>query len=163
MRRRPSDGLTQASIAKATGATVRSVRNRRETSAIRPRSNERPRELREIVLLLRETLTPPSVRQWLTARNRIPGGRRPIEVLAEGHAKAVRDAAKALMDRIEIAVEDSSRATRSARAGDNRLASMQAETLASRYGQSRGNDGEISPNRCPGRLICVVWRERRVG
>ena len=36
-------------IAKATGATVRSVRNWQETSAIRPQNDERLRELREIV------------------------------------------------------------------------------------------------------------------
>jgi len=91
-------GLTQASIAKATGATARSVRNWQETSAIRPQNDERLRELREIVLLLRETLTPRGVGQWLNARNRLLGGRRPIEVLAEGHAKAVCDAAKAYVE-----------------------------------------------------------------
>jgi hypothetical protein len=91
-------GLTQASIAKATGATVRSVRNWQETSAIRPQNDERLRELREIVLLLRETLTPRGVGQWLNARNRNLGGRRPIEVLADGNAAEVRDAAKAYVE-----------------------------------------------------------------
>lgn len=90
--------LTQASIAKATGATVRSVRNWQETSAIRPSSDERLRELREIVLLLRETLTARGVGQWLTARNRLLGGRKPLEVLAEEHAKAVSDGAKAYVE-----------------------------------------------------------------
>jgi hypothetical protein len=88
-------GLTQTAIAKATGATVRSVRNWQETSAIRPRNDERLRELREIVLVLRETLTPRGVGQWLMARNRLLNGRRPLEVLAEGDAKAVRGAAEA--------------------------------------------------------------------
>lgn len=91
-------GLTQASIAKATGATVRSVRNWQETSAIRPQNDERLRELREIVLLLRETLTPRGVGQWLNARNRTLAGRRPIEVLSDGHANEVRDAAKAYVE-----------------------------------------------------------------
>lgn len=91
-------GLTQASIARATGATVRSVRNWQETSAIRPRNDERLRELREIVLVLRETLTPRGVGQWLNARNRILGGRKPIEMLAEGRSKAVRDAANAYVE-----------------------------------------------------------------
>lgn len=98
MRRLRDYGLTQASIAKATGATVRSVRNWQETSAIRPQNDERLRELREIVLLLRETLTPRGVGQWLTARNRLLGGRRPIEVLSEGHAEKVRVAAKAYVE-----------------------------------------------------------------
>jgi hypothetical protein len=91
-------GLTQASIAKATGATVRSVRNWQETSAIRPQNDERLRDLREIVLLLREALTPRGVGQWLNARNRNLGGRRPIEVLADGNATEVRDAAKAYVE-----------------------------------------------------------------
>lgn len=91
-------GLTQASIARATGATVRSVRNWQETSAIRPQNDERLRELREIVLLLRETLTPRGVGQWLNARNRLLGGRRPIEMLGEGKATAVRDAANAYVE-----------------------------------------------------------------
>jgi hypothetical protein len=91
-------GLTQASIAKATGATVRSVRNWQETSAIRAQNDERLRELREIVLLLKETLTPRGVGQWLNARNRLLGGRRPIEVLSEGNAKLVRDAANAYVE-----------------------------------------------------------------
>lgn len=91
-------GLTQASIARATGATIRTVRNWQETSAIRPRNDERLRELREIVLLLRETLTPRGVGQWLNARNRLLGRRRPIELLAEGRSKAVRDAANAYVE-----------------------------------------------------------------
>jgi hypothetical protein len=91
-------GLTQASIAKATGATVRSVRNWQETSAIRPQNDERLRDLREIVLLLRETLTPRGVGQWLSARNRNLGGRRPIDVLSEGGANEIRDAAKAYVE-----------------------------------------------------------------
>jgi hypothetical protein len=91
-------GLTQAAIARATGATIRTVRNWQETSAIRPRNDERLRELREIVLLLRETLTPRGVGQWLNARNRLLGGRRPIEMLAEGRSKAVHDAANAYVE-----------------------------------------------------------------
>jgi hypothetical protein len=98
VRRLRDYGLTQSAIAKATGATVRSVRNWQETSAIRPRNDERLRDLREIVLILRDTLTPRGVGQWLTARNRLLGGRRPIEVLSEGDAKAVRDAATAYVE-----------------------------------------------------------------
>ena len=98
VRRLRDYGLTQASIAKATGATVRSVRNWQVTSAIRPQNDERLRDLREIVLLLRETLMPRGVGQWLTARNRLLSGRRPIEVLSEGHADKVRDAAKAYIE-----------------------------------------------------------------
>ncbi len=74
---------------------MRSVRNWQETSAIRPQYDERLRGLREIVLVLKETLTPRGVSQWLTARNRLLGGRRPLDVLAQGDVRAVRDAAQA--------------------------------------------------------------------
>ncbi len=74
---------------------MRSVRNWQETSAIGPQYDERLRGLREIVLVLKETLTPRGVSQWFTARNRLLGGRRPLDVLAQGDVRAVRDAAQA--------------------------------------------------------------------
>jgi transcriptional regulator with XRE-family HTH domain len=97
-RLRDDYGLTQATIAKATGTSARSVRNWEASSAIRARNDERLRDLREIALILSETLTPRGVGQWLRARNRLLNGRRPIDVLAEGGVKAVRDAAKAYVE-----------------------------------------------------------------
>jgi len=91
-------GLTQSIIAKATGASARSVRNWEQTSAIRPHHDERLRDLREVVLIVRETLTACGVGQWLTARNRILHGRRPIDSLAEGNPKDVRKAARAYVE-----------------------------------------------------------------
>lgn len=91
-------GLTQAAIALATGAAERSVRNWERTSAIRPRSEMRLRELQEIVLLLKETLSPRGVGQWLRARNRVLGGRRPIDMIAAGKVEGVRAAAKAYVE-----------------------------------------------------------------
>ncbi len=88
-------GLTQEAIARATGATARSVRNWESTSAIRPRSEERLGDLREIVLLLKGSLTERGVGQWLRARNHMLGGRRPLDLLAEGKAEKVREAAAA--------------------------------------------------------------------
>ncbi len=98
VRRLRDFGLTQSAIAKATGATVRSVRNWQTTSAIRPRNDERLRDLREIVLILRETLTEKGVGQWLQARNRTLKSRRPIELLERGEFEAARDAAKAYVE-----------------------------------------------------------------
>jgi transcriptional regulator with XRE-family HTH domain len=97
-RLREDYGLTQSIIAKATGASARTVRNWEQTSAIRPHNDERLRDLREVVLILRETLTARGVSQWLTARNRIVGGRRPIDLLAEGNTKDVREAATAYVE-----------------------------------------------------------------
>jgi len=97
-RLRDDYGLTQSAIAKATGASARSVRNWEATSAIRARSDERLRDLREVVLILGETLTARGVGQWLSARNRLLNGRRPIDLLAEGKIEAVRDAARAYVE-----------------------------------------------------------------
>lgn len=86
-------GLTQKTLAWATGANERSVRNWRTTSAIRPEFDERLRDVREIALLLEDTLTPRGVAQWFTARNRLLDGRRPVDALHEGNVDAVRQAA----------------------------------------------------------------------
>jgi hypothetical protein len=91
-------GLTQAAIGLATGASPRSVRNWQRTSAIRPQAEDRLRDLREIALLLQETLTRRGVGQWLRARNRLLGGRRPLEALAAGETQAVREAAAAYVE-----------------------------------------------------------------
>ena len=97
-RLRDDYGLTQSAIAKATGASARSVRNWEATSAIRASNDERLRDLREIVLILSETLTARGVGQWLRARNRLLKGRQPVDVLAEGKIGAVRDAARAYVE-----------------------------------------------------------------
>lgn len=91
-------GLTQAAIALATRASLRSVRNWQRTSAIRPQTEDRLRDLREVVLLLQETLTPRGVGQWLRARNRLLSGRRPLEAMASGEVQAVREAAAAYLE-----------------------------------------------------------------
>jgi hypothetical protein len=91
-------GLTQRMLAWATGANERSVRNWRKTSAIRPRYDERLREIREIALILDETLSPRGIGQWFGARNRALGGRKPIDALHEGEVEAVRRAAASFVE-----------------------------------------------------------------
>jgi hypothetical protein len=86
-------GLTQKTLAWATGANERSVRNWRTTSAIRPEFDERLREVQEIALLLEDTLTPRGIAQWFTARNRLLNGRRPVDAVREGNVDSVRQAA----------------------------------------------------------------------
>lgn len=90
-------GLSQAAIARATGTSDRTVRNWKRTSAIRQSNASRLWSLREIVLILKDTLTPRGVGQWMRAPNRLLKGRQPVEVLAEGDAKAVREAADAYL------------------------------------------------------------------
>lgn len=91
-------GLTQSTIAQAIGVGERSVRNWEKNSALRPKNEDRLQELRAIVLLLKDTLTPRGVGQWLRARNRVLSGRRPIEVLAHGNIEAVKSAATAYVE-----------------------------------------------------------------
>lgn len=86
-------GFTQKTLAFATGAHERSVRNWRATSAIRPEYDERLRDVREIALILEPSLTPRGVTQWFSARNRVLGGRRPIDDLHDGRVEDVRRAA----------------------------------------------------------------------
>lgn len=91
-------GLTQKTLARATGANERSVRNWRTTSAIRPEFDERLREVREIALLLHDTLSPRGIAQWFTARNRQLGARRPVDALHDRDVDAVRRAAVSFIE-----------------------------------------------------------------
>jgi transcriptional regulator with XRE-family HTH domain len=91
-------GLTQESIAQASGVSVKSVQNWVRTSAIRPTHEDRLRVLREIAIILQDTLTARGVGQWFRAPNRLLKGRRPIEDLAAGHVEAVRNAARAYIE-----------------------------------------------------------------
>ena len=90
--------LTQADVARATGASERSVRNWKRTSAIRPEYEERLQDVREIALILQDSLTPRGIGQWFRARNRLLGGRRALELISEGNIDSVRGAARAFID-----------------------------------------------------------------
>lgn len=91
-------GLTQKDLATATGAAERSVRNWATTSAIRPTHEERLRGVREIVLILKDSLSERGVGQWLRARNRLLGKQRPIDLLGKGEIDSVRKAAESFID-----------------------------------------------------------------
>ncbi len=55
-------------------------------------------DLREIILLLSDSLSPRGVGQWLYARNRILDGQRPLDALRDGHKKGTLGAARAFVD-----------------------------------------------------------------
>jgi len=95
-------GMMQRTIAQATGATERTVRNWRRTSAIFPIYEERLRELQEIVLELEDVLTPKGIDQWLRARHRLLGGERAAELIAAGRAKKVLAAAKSYAEGVYL-------------------------------------------------------------
>jgi hypothetical protein len=90
--------LTQSDLAAATGASERSVRNWKKTSAIRGEYEERLRDVRDVALILQDSLSSRGVGQWLRARNRLLGGRRPLELIAEGDVERVKNAAQAFVD-----------------------------------------------------------------
>jgi len=89
-------GLTQTEIAQATGVTPRAVRKWPE-AGLRPKTRDRLQDLRALVLLLEDGLTPRGVGQWLHARHRLLGWRRAIDVLAGGDADKVQEAANAYL------------------------------------------------------------------
>ncbi|MBP2216044.1 antitoxin Xre/MbcA/ParS toxin-binding domain-containing protein [Arthrobacter sp. CAN_C5] len=53
--------------------------------------------LREIVLMLSDSLTPRGVGQWLHAKNRLLDGKRPLDALGEGQQQKVWEAGRALV------------------------------------------------------------------
>lgn len=96
-------GLTQKDIAAATQVTERTVYAwKQEQGGVRDRNYDRLAALREVVLVLRDSLTDRGVGQWLRARNRLLGGRRPIEVLHDGDVEAVRRAVDAFAEGVYV-------------------------------------------------------------
>lgn len=92
-----SYGLTQADVGLVTGVSDRAVRGW-AVSTVRPVRYDRLAELRDLVVLLSDSLTPRGVGQWLHARNRLLGGDRPLDALAAGGGQDVRAAAQAFVD-----------------------------------------------------------------
>lgn len=90
-------GVSQRDVAAATSVSDRAVRAWR-TGGIHSESYNRLQDLREIVLILSDSLTPRGVGQWLHARNRLLGGDRPIDLLAAGRIDEVREAAHSFVD-----------------------------------------------------------------
>lgn len=90
-------GVTQAEVAAVAHVSDRAVRGWRG-SAIRTENYDRLADLRDLVLLLSDSLSARGVAQWLRARNRILDRERPIDVLADGRVEEVRSAAEAFIE-----------------------------------------------------------------
>lgn len=90
-------GVTQGDVAAVTHVSDRAVRGWR-TSDIRPERYDRLAQLRDLVILLSDSLTPRGVGQWLHAKNRLLEGQRPVDLLAEDRYDTVREAAEAFVD-----------------------------------------------------------------
>lgn len=92
-----SFGVSQRDVAAATHVSDRAVRAWR-TGGIHAASYDRLQDLREIVLILSDSLTARGVGQWLRARNRLLAGGCPIDLLTEGRSDEVRQAAHSFVD-----------------------------------------------------------------
>jgi len=90
--------FTQADIAAAVGVTDRAVRDWLHDKPLRRGNEERLQALRQIVLMLDDSLSKRGVGQWFRAHNLLLGGRRPLDVLADGDFDAVREAAASFAD-----------------------------------------------------------------
>ena len=90
-------GVSQAEVGAVAGVSDRAVRSW-ASNGIRPDRYDRLSELRDVALLLSDSLTPRGIGQWLHARNRLLGGGRPLELLAKGQAEEVRHAAQAFVE-----------------------------------------------------------------
>lgn len=86
-------GVTQVDVAAVIQVSDRAVRGWR-TGDIRPERYDRLAQLRDLVLLLSDSLTPRGVGQWLHAKNRLLDGQRPVDLLAKDRYEDVRSAAE---------------------------------------------------------------------
>jgi predicted transcriptional regulator len=90
-------GVTQEQIAAVVHVSPRAVRAW-NLSSPRPEHYDRLAEFRDLVSLLSDSLTERGVKQWLSAKNRMLQGSRPIDLLAEGNFAMVEAAAQAFVD-----------------------------------------------------------------
>lgn len=90
-------GITQAEVATVTGVSDRAVRGW-QRSSIRPERYDRLAELRDLVALLSDSLSPRGVGQWLHARNRLLQAERPIDLLNAGRFDDVSRAARSFVE-----------------------------------------------------------------
>jgi len=90
-------GVSQLDVAAVAQVSDRAVRSWR-TSDIRPSRYDRLAQLRDLVVLLSDSLTPRGVGQWLHAKNRLLDGERPVDLLANDRFDDVRGAAEAFID-----------------------------------------------------------------
>lgn len=96
-------GLTQRDIATAVHVTDRTIHDWAKAAVeVRSSNYDRLVDIRDVVLILRDSLTERGIKQWLRARNRMLGGRRPLEVLHDGDADAVRNAARAFSEGVYL-------------------------------------------------------------
>lgn len=94
-----SYGVSQVDVAHVAQVDPKTVYAWKATNA-RPRAQayDRLDGLREVVRVLSDSLTARGVGQWLHARNRLIGGRRPLDVLRDGGLPDVLQVAHSFVD-----------------------------------------------------------------
>jgi len=96
-------GLRQRDIAAAAAVTERTVYSwKRAQPDLRDKHYDRLAAIRDIVLILQDSLTNRGVGQWLRAQNRLLDGERPLAVLAMGNVDEVRRAAQAFAEGVYL-------------------------------------------------------------
>jgi hypothetical protein len=90
-------GIKQGDVAAVVHVSDRAVRGWRSGSITSERY-DRLAEMRDLVVLLSDSLTARGVGQWIHARNRVLGGERPIDVLSQGDFTRVEQAARAFIE-----------------------------------------------------------------
>lgn len=96
--------LTQKDIATGARVSERTVRDWGKNSEVTVRGSnyDSLSQVREVVLVLQDSLTPRGVKQWMSARNRLLEGERPLDVLHAGDAVAVLRAARAFVEGVYV-------------------------------------------------------------
>jgi len=90
-------GLTTSELAQAVGVAERQVRNwTAGGNTPKGRNRDRLLEIHYVTRLLRDIYTREGAEIWLHGRKRSLGGRRPIEMLAQGEYDEVLDAIERL-------------------------------------------------------------------
>lgn len=89
-------GVTQVDVAAVIQVSDRAVRGWR-TGDIRPERYDRLAQLRDLVLLLSDSLTPEVSASGCTP-NRLLDGQRPVDLLAKDRYEDVRSAAESFID-----------------------------------------------------------------
>ena len=90
-------GLTTSELAQAVGVAERQVRNWTSGgNTPKGRNRDRLLEIHYVTRLLRDIYTREGAEIWLHGRKRSLGGRRPIEMLAQGEYDEVLDAIERL-------------------------------------------------------------------
>jgi uncharacterized protein (DUF2384 family) len=90
-------GLTTSELAHAVGVAERQVRNwTAGSNTPKGRNRDRLLEIHYVTRLLRDVYTREGAEIWLHGRKRSLGGRRPIEMLAQGEYDEVLDAIERL-------------------------------------------------------------------